>query len=207
MKEKPILFSSPMVTAILAGNKTQTRRTMNDKFLAKMVLAAALGEVSWFNENGFLHENDLSYLLQFCPYGKVGDRLWLRETHKVIQSSRLSGPGTRDVAYADNPDYDLMVKECGWKTVPSIHMFRDDSRINLEITNIRVERLNDISEDDCQAEGIGMHEFDCRPDQSEDCGCGEISYRDSFASLWESINGQGSWDLNPYLWVVDFKKV
>jgi len=184
VKERPILFKGEMVRAIIESRKKQTRRILKDK---KDV--AILGEGC-----GVLWDE------QACPYGEVGDRLWVRESFRTetnyyddLKPSQLSGD--EGILYCADGDYSHN------KTVgryrPPMFMPRGLSRITLEITDIRVERLNDISESDAIAEGIiGVCEDGLWNDPC-----------DKFADLWESINGAGSWDLNPWVWVVEFKKI
>ncbi|MNC30161.1 hypothetical protein D3C75_784370 [compost metagenome] len=140
-----------------------------------------------------------------CPYGQPGDRLWVREAWAQINVAQA--PGESWVVYreCDNrTDY-------GGPWRPSIHMRRRDSRILLEVTDVRVERLQDISEGQVLDEGIGDHRFDCdrpvEPDGYPACSCGSIGYVDAFAELWNTINGTGAWDTNPWVWVVEFKRI
>lgn len=120
-----------------------------------------------------------------CPYGQPGDRLWVRETW------RAWGGTVRHVDYRATTEIPRPAD--GWK--PSIHMRRADSRIMLEIVAVRVERLQDISEADAKAEGCQADPYD------------GPTYYDHFALLWRSINGQGSWTTNPWVWVIEFKRV
>ena len=160
MKQRPILFKGEMVRAILGGSKTQTRRICKNQIQMPSVTE--------------------------CPYGQVGDQLWIRECHSMLESSE-SGVDAAVRYWADgNPqsgDYT--------RPKPSIHMPRWASRITLEITNIRIERLNDISEEDAKNEGV--------------VPCGGC--RSGFQNLWESINGNDSWNINPWVLVIEFKRV
>ena len=209
MKERPILFSAPMVRAIQADQKTQTRRAFNDRTTKLMRAAASIGEVSWFMDEGYLQENDLPYIQQFSPYGQPGDRLWVRETwREFIDSECVDGVRHelgRDVLYRADGDS----SKFAWR--PSIFMPRWASRIVLEVVSVRVERLNDISETDCWAEGAEevIHLFD-GPSQAEMANRLGLCLEDAkplYALLWESINGAGSWDKNPWVWVVEFKRI
>jgi hypothetical protein len=139
-----------------------------------------------------------------CPYGQPGDRLWVRET---FRSKQQCGE-TIDWTYrADCPA--LTEYLFPWK--PPIFMPRQASRITLEIVSVRVERLQDISEDDAKAEGADFGFWhpeqgvfaEPTDEEDEQNSC----FRDGYAFLWESINGVGSWDLNPWVWVVEFKEV
>lgn len=202
MKERPILFKGPLVRAILEGRKTVTRRALK--------MPHALWETSATGELVPIPAN--------CPYGKPGDRLWVREGFGEIYNycEHPEMPGCPDehwhIAWKYRADGEFDMKEwdgvfTGWK--PSIHMPRVACRILLEITAVRVERLQDISEDQAQAEGIGDHEFSCgRPCESDGypaCNCGSLSYVDSFQRLWTSVGGD--WGANPWVWVVEFKRV
>lgn len=180
MKERPIIFSAPMVRAIFDGRKTQTRRIVNKKHLP--FLANITGN--------FL---DGKWNQRPLPYGKPGDRLWVRES--------FNHDGNHYIYAADLNDAGVQKWAAKWK--PSIHMPRSASRILLEITGVRVERLKDISECDAKAEGSYVCDYFGRRllDQSSNQGCYKWGYR----SIWESLNGSGSWDLNPFVWVVEFK--
>lgn len=200
MKERPILFSAPMVRAILDDRKTQTRRIIKN-----IGIVPGIGEVL----NG---SDDAKEWPDFCPYGKQGDRLWVRETHWMDKRDILCAVMDLDGFAADaHPagrnkfvkDFHSLKNNKFWKKRPSIHMPRIVSRILLEITGVRVERLQDISECDAKAEGSYVCDYFGRRllDQSSNQGCYKWGYR----SIWESINGTGSWDLNPFVWVVEFK--
>ncbi len=207
MKERPILFSGPMVRAILEGRKTQTRRVVKAKHLPFVEdLLGGLLDGKW-------NQRPL-------PYGQPGDRLWVRETF------RCNGWATdlATIFYKAN-EHNSYTEMCeqfpveGKKRLPtdgrwrpSIHMPRWASRITLEITGVRVERLQDISEDDAKTEGadpVNFHDFTAEEIELLDYPLVESSspYRVGFASLWESINGPGSWDANPWVWVVEFRRV
>ncbi|WP_431144983.1 hypothetical protein [Pseudomonas alvandae] len=203
-KERPILFSAPMVRAILEERKTVTRREVKKR--------AALDCLAAGFEPEFLA---LPGNADLCPYGKPGDRLWVRETwycdHFEVMRGPYLKPDDLDVSEAID-DGTLVYAADGltpyeadqpiWK--PSIHMPRWASRILLEITAVRVERLQDISRADIRAEGL-----QCPPELASD----DVSpnYRDwypaAWRELWESINGADSWTTNPWVWVVEFKRV
>ncbi len=184
MKERPILFSAPMVRALLDGSKTQTRRVVKPT-------------PEWIGQSGVLsYRGRVGLPHALCPYGQPGDRLWVRETHMDLGACYLY----RADAEAEQERAIVAPRQL-WR--PAIHMPRAASRITLEITGVRVERLQDISEDDALAEGCSstaiVHE------DGED-------YTGHYASeeyqvLWESINGPGSWDANPWVWVVEFKRL
>lgn len=200
MKERPILFSGPMVRALLAGTKTQTRRAFSPRMEKLMRAAAAMGEVSHFLDEGSMQPNDLDYVRSFCPYGQPGDRLWVRESHWWFKDECDHETGYYPPALtADDVEYraDGESKRHGWR--PSIHMPRWASRILLEITGVRVERLQDVSEADCRAEGAhGGH--------GSIPGYGySATPLEHFRHIWVSTGGD--WDANPWVWVVEFKRV
>lgn len=193
MKERPILFSGEMVCAILDWRKTQTRRVVK---ASKLCTASG-----FFSANGwsvFKHPRKGWFAVSVpdankdewygkatskegfaCPYGVPGDRLWVRETfYEHAFETKISKPVFTGFYRATEP-----YRNVPWR--PSIHMPRWASRINLEITNVRVERLQDISEADAMAEGTqGKH---------------------SFAALWDTINvKRASWASNPWVWVIEF---
>jgi hypothetical protein len=181
MKERPILFSAPMVRALLDGSKTQTRR------VAKLTDAAHVKEPRGHRR---WHPGDPAASLA-CPYGQPGDRLWVRETW-IDASSALHSC----VIYrADGND-----QACGQPWKPSIFMPRWASRITLEITAVRCERLQDISEADAMADGAPW--TPCTYEHPD-----WTPYRLGYCKLWESINGPDSWSANPWVWVIEFKKV
>ena len=194
MTDRPILFSAPMVQAILDGRKTQTRR----------VFKARNGGV-WPNSNDL---PGMQQVLRTCPYGQPGHRLWVRETWMDLQGTGIeivTGSRERYAYGADTPrgSYGDDQRKCyGLKWRPSIHMPRAASRITLEITSVRVERLQDISEADAQAEGVTDDGSLVTDLDGKDRG-GTIA---AYATLWEVINGVGSWDDNPWVWVVSFKR-
>ncbi|HAU29840.1 MAG TPA: hypothetical protein DCW68_07020 [Rhodospirillaceae bacterium] len=214
MTERPILFSAPMVRAILDGRKTQTRRPINHllghgritDFGPALHLNAT--EISWTFIDGRhpRQELPLAGVFRRCPYGcMAGDRLWVRETFgwgKLIGEKQfIFYKATNDTD--DDRDDDAMDEGAPWK--PSIHMPRCASRITLEITGVRIQPLNEISRDDAMAEGIqpgydGFHTEEGRHFHAADP-------RKSFAMLWEQIHGNDAWDANPWVWAIDFKRV
>lgn len=195
--ERPILFSGPMVRAIFDGKKTQTRRVVKPQF-QQMWGSGVRWNDSVFSLHVDIKEPDGQWKWIRCPYGKAGDRLWVRETFATSQDNPgMSEPGV--VYRATDPDWSEME---GFKWKPSIFMPRAASRITLEITDITVERLNDITGKDARAEG-------CPDNYKPEAEKASIDFMSCgwFANLWESINGAGSWDLNPWVWVVNFRKV
>lgn len=194
IKERPILFSAPMVRAILEDRKTVTRRPVKGTAL------------KWLEE--FVPEFVVHSANGLCPYGKLGDRLWVRES---FWGCDLPGYGDQPCVVYDDEWHGKEYKPAEarpWARkfgrIPSIHMPREASRILLEITAVRVERLQDISRSDIRAEGL-----QCPPELASD----DIfpNYRDwypaAWRELWESINGADSWNANPWVWVVEFKRV
>ena len=203
MTERPILFSAPMVRAILNGEKTQTRRLLKPQ--PQMV--TDMRTQPW--------EGPADALLALmtkagktCPYGQPGDQLWVRETWGLHaygdDTDWVKGSCTsldlEDSVITYRADWGPMQESCHWR--PSIHMPRSASRLSLEITSVRVERLQDISEADARAEGA---------DEAFDTDGGYKhhplgNYRDGFAKLWTEINGSESWAANPWVWVVEFTR-
>lgn len=228
MKERGMIFNGEMVHAILDGRKTQTRRIM------KPQPEPCPRGGHWWPSNVFktmLHiEEEMQngkgcwggLVGDACPFGDVGDRIWVRETFQgplfdyeqmesyLEDSSKFEKPEFCQYAADGKPapeyyDADDNLRH-GWR--PSIHMPRWASRLLLEITDVRVERLNAISEEDARAEGIidgGC--LNCG--EPEPCGCAnpEPDATDAFAYLWQSIYGQENWNANLWVWVIEFKRV
>lgn len=193
MKERPILFSGPLVRAILKGRKTQTRRVV--KPIPQMVSDKNIA--TWDGDAAVLMRL-LDKAGRTCPYGGSGARLWVRETFRLFDSSECACyDHCNCMSYHGKPVYRATADDGESKWTPSIHMPRWASRITLEITNVRVERLQDISESDANSEGCMLEPFDQDWTQC----------RRWFMELWESINGAGSWDANPWVWVIEFKRV
>ena len=181
-----------MVRAILAGTKTQTRRTV--KLSPDFADATEFTECEglWFGDGECA--NGIK-----CPYGEVGDRLWCRETWAETEQSGAHPIDSQYVYRATDPDWSTLE---GWKWKPSIFMPRPACRIELEITEFRVERLNEISEADAKAEGCTGN---CPIGHIPTYLAAPLSYE--YAQLWEYINGYGSWEKNPFVWVIEFKRV
>ena len=228
MKERPILFTAPMVRALLDGTKTQTRRVMKPQ-------PARIGTTTILEYRGGLYQPEKlpanSNLFNHCPYGRPGDCIWVRETHAQafevdIPAGRPVGPiGT--AGSPARPDWksryvyraDGEMPPVQWHHVgdrqpvrwtANIHMPRSASRILLEIVSVRVERLNNCSAADAIAEGVA-------PDQVRQISVFGANgaeraaiYRQAairpYERLWESINGVGSWAANPWVWVIEFKR-
>ena len=216
IKERPILFSAPMVRAILEGRKTVTRRALNAQSLKNIGYGVQLGECHELPSEGPLHPNSIGYYIDFCPYGNPGDRLWVRETCFINDYREAAVPVDEraecEIIYrADGlPDWEGEEELIRWR--PSIHMPRWASRILLEITDVRVERLQDITEEQALAEGIiphvrgGWHWHPHDPSNVDDWHqFGFKSPAFAFQDLW--IGTGGNWDANPWVWVVEFKRV
>lgn len=198
MKERPILFNDEMVRAILEGRKTQTRRVVKPQppsvtyapNFPRYDAEYAVWEFATHSED---YQNMMVTTSRRCPYGQVGDRLWVRE---AFLSWYNTADNSRSLVAAFRADgYELEDDE-RWE--PSIHMPRKFSRITLEITGIRVERVQQISDDDALAEGVWGDEAPY--DQPTAIMC--------FETLWDSINtGDKSWEANPWVWVVEFRRI
>lgn len=240
-KERPILFSGAMVRALLAGTKTQTRRVVKPQpangwaFEAPPVFGRITsphpkrGKFGAFIRRGLdtdFPETDLIV----CPYGMPGDRLWVRESWRprIIHSCGLDACDCESVGVtyrADGawqgfgfqmhrpiPEEWLMPQAAQRGDVPSIHMPRWASRILLEVVSVRVERLQDISEADAQAEGCDQLTWNGIHGTAADLIDWPLKtvnrpWANGYALLWESINGDGSWAANPLVWAVEFKVV
>lgn len=209
MKERPILFSGALVRALLAGTKTQTRRPIkpqpNAGPRAEMV---NLGYRSWG-----LFDGDLSGEWR-CPYGVPGERLWVKETFgftgRIPTSIHRESIRNRFVANPAWFGYRADHPEGGYCWYPSIHMPHAFSRLTLEITDIRVQRLQEISEDDAKAEGVdgyvGGEGFVSRDALNVEPGYWHPHfYRQGFRAKWEDIYGDTSWDANPWVWAITFE--
>lgn len=227
MIERPILFSAPMVRAILAGQKTQTRRVVRKQFPADAIVAEVAAttpegwQVSghsglWWDDAGACLDDAVR-----CPQGMPGDRLWVRETFWAFGrwETRFNAKKGRDEwrfidltvqsgsAYQfAEPEQSRHGKRGGtvprWWKRPSIHMPRAASRILLDVADVRVERLQDISADDARAEGCP--DMPVRGAQKASI---DLLAKLWFHGLWEQISGPESWAANPWVWVVSFKRV
>lgn len=178
MKEHPILFSTEMVKAILAGNKTQTRRIVKAEIPVNITKIIESDIDKQFHE---LWKGGVSEYLIKCPYGQPGDLLWVRETWAQVK-------GSDKIHF--KADFKNPQNYKGWK--PSIHLKKEAARIWLQIEEINVERLRDIKSHDAMCEGMIEN--------------GE-PFVPRFYDLWIKINGQQSFDLNPWVWVIKFKVI
>lgn len=261
MRERPILFSSPMVRAILEDRKTKTRRVVKPQPPAECGIHYMLGNESWLPPEDrtplrhtweawggpLYHSRPAGYMCgvhdALCPYGAPGDVLWVREAFQVATSD--NGPCVlyranagrwypeytgKDFGAGPSFDYDahpisgrgawslwaadVEAKDTPWR--PGIHMPRWASRITLRITDVRVERLNEISEADAIAEGIAtLHDGFGIADMGHDSSpIVQPTASQAFRFLWDRINGEPeagkpdvSWAANPWVWVVAFERV
>lgn len=209
MRERPILFSAAMVRAILDGRKTQTRRVVKPQYVQGpwSVRPSAAPQFAGHSHDWWLPDATMpAAAFPKCPYGRSGDRLWVRETlsatHLGLEYAADSAAVAGEHAdalndrYARNPPFELEPR-----SIPAIHMPRWASRILLEIADVRVERLQNISEADAIAEG-----WPKEIDPGVHTG-GSGDPLDWYHGLWESINGPGSWERNPWVWAVEFQQV
>jgi hypothetical protein len=196
--DRPILFSGPMVRAILDNRKRQTRRIV--KPMPQRPIEKTGG--AWWDD---AHDHSLT-----CRYGRPGDRLWVRETWAYVPATAWRrSDGVQQTGNPDEPDM-AAVYAAGWdrsrpgRWRPSIHMPRWASRITLKITGVRIERLQEITEHDAINEGIEIKGHCWKDYRTDGAWSNPIN---SYWSLWDAINGAGSWDTNPWVWVVEFERV
>lgn len=204
--ERPILFSAPMVRAIREGRKTVTRRVVKPQWIDGpwSVRRTEAPRHDGHSHDWWLPTGTQPYAaLPRCPYGQPGDHLWLREAWAA--DAQVDSVAPRDLSFGEPIVYleDGSVRQTGCTMVsqgrgrPSIHMPRWASRILLEITDVRVERLQDITDEQAKAEGADCPVADHL----------EAAWRVQFQRLWESINGPEAWAINPWVWVVEFKRI
>lgn len=222
--ERPILFSGPMVRTILEGRKTQTRRVCRGQPMEAWTGSVVEDGQVFMTQTG----NDCRMLMR-CPYGQPGDRIWVRETWCEASPEHRDHRNVRQAFYKADGEHTVESEEIRQRFIqaghdyrwrPSIHMPRWASRIDLEITAVRVERLLKISKEDAIAEGAKRNDA---PGEEWDGSYLTQRYIDGiegaqddephesarawYSNLWESINGPHSWVLNPWVWVVEFKRV
>jgi len=240
MKEGPVLFKGEMVRAILEGRKTQTRRAVKVQPPPECIEISNCGggefDMLHYVAMGRTQRGHIGFIK--CPYGKPGDRLWVKESHFLLGRWEMNGKTKTGkdkwrffpfqaggVLFPENKPKTVRpntYRRNGWYKRNSLFMPRWASRITLEITGIRVERLDRISDDDALAEGIleencivgchcagGYHQevMGVRYFHENGNEEGYESADDAYKDLWESINGPGSWDANPWVWVIEFKRV
>lgn len=203
MKERGMIFNGEMVGAILDGRKTQTRRIVKNQREGACwgVKPAQSPRYAGHTHDWWLPTGTQPYTaLPACPHGSIGDRIWVRET------------------FCSVPDHDEPAGCSGFlyaadgggpygKWTPSIHMPRAASRILLEVTDVRVERLNDISEEDAAAEGVAQLRGGFWKHYQPGWTQHQLSARGSFVTLWKSIYGEESWQANPWVWVIEFMRI
>jgi hypothetical protein len=224
MKERPILFTPGNYQAILDGSKTQTRR------IVKPEPVRVSGGVPYRNSTASLHGAPGSAIYR-CPYGQRGDRLWVRETWQVDAPRNGTWADTQFYGCKGSPLSDIPARyrapehclfRASWTGTtiiwrPSIFMPKWAARLWLEITDVRVERLQETSEEDCLAEGIvkctvtkgrvrGDPDYDMFALEPGDHCRWEMTPQTVYRKLWESINGDGSWDVNPFVWAISFRR-
>ena len=209
MKERPILFSGPMVRAVLDGRKSQTRRVVTDRHLTRLGLEIHDG-IAFTLEGGQWNGMFESGSPPWCPYGIPGDRLWVRETWRFADEDVV---GFRaDDSHGEQSERVRVLAERYWHRpsgfaplhwLPSIYMPRWASRITLEVVAVRVERLQDITADDAKSEGVEV----CKHFADANKGHPLDPHRVAFAWLWNTINGSDAWIANPWVWVVEFKRL
>jgi hypothetical protein len=231
MTDRPILFSGEMVRAILDGRKTQTRRVMKVQPWPNATVEVGPYHPHRMDRNGESQPGPATFGAIWdhqdivnggdaglrCPYGKPGDQLWVRETWKPVPISAYRC--SEGVQQTPNPQdtHEAAVYKAGWDRSsggvswrPSIYMPRWASRITLRITDIRVERLQDISEDDARAEGVTpATEPPTAAALMTAVGRGAwfMPHRGAFANIWNKINAPGAWDENPWVWAISFERV
>ena len=223
MKERPILFKAHEVNGVLEGRQTQVRRVVKPNAYQARFIDRGIFKSDWHPYDFVAPtDNPKEYCKFDCPYGKVRDKLYVRERFSLGSDSA----GTPIMATYPRPGYiigdiddDFRMHPDApegsdnwcleWKVRSGAQMPRWASRLYLEITDIWLERLNNISSDDVGAEGLipGVMDFGQRYYQFHDDPDAEGLPHDVFAHLWESINGKGSWGENPYVWVIEFKVV
>lgn len=207
MKKRPIVFGTEMVREIISGRKTETRRVVKPQpagnYWGGTRPKSKKGSGAFFTLGCNSEINMRSYISTYCPYGKVGDQIWVKETFAPCAAA---DGGT---LYKADCDTGKGPHNYG-KWTPSIHMPKNLSRINMENTGISVERLNEIQEENAINEGVrwakqenGQKMYFNYISQLYSC----VNATESFKSLWQSIYGEKSWDENPYVFVIKFKKI
>ncbi|HEG1754139.1 hypothetical protein UXP21_02770 [Enterobacter kobei] len=219
MTERGMIFNGEMVRAILDGRKTQTRRIIKDCTVGRDPISKFIQIGKKFI--GCYPEDVPELIRECCPYGVPGDRIWVRETFQgplfnfeqmeayQEDSSKFKKPEFCVYKADGKPAPEFFDADdnlhCGWRS--SIHMPRWASRILLEITGVRVEQLKSISEEEARSEGVAQLREGFWKHYQPGWTQHQLSARGSFATLWESIYGFGEWERNPWVWVVEFKRI
>jgi hypothetical protein len=218
MTERPILFNAPMVRALLSGSKTQTRRICKSQpysngykwdgndflchndYLPPSAMLMDCGGKSLYTTS------DVEGLESECPYGQPGDRLWVKEDWQGLH--KYNGTKIADIQVDDRRWVNYPASGNIWDAQRRAARFmpRWASRILLEIVSVRVERLNDISDEDARAEGVLWDPMGWM-DYAHNDGRRKSSSRQSYQTLWEYINGPGSWAANPWVWCISFRRI
>lgn len=202
MAERPILFSAPMVRALLSGRKTQTRRAVKPRHDWQVDDVPDERGVSrlWPVFEAYVYAEPETVEVP-CPFGAPGDRLWVKEAIRRVALPVGEDCWCESEYVADGEP----TKAAAWpwknRALPSIYMPRGLSRLTLEVTAVRVERLQAISEEEAEAEGVTPAPF------TKSGRSAESLHVEAFEDLWNSINGPDSWDANPWVWVVEFRRV
>lgn len=227
MTERGMIFNGEMVRAILDGQKTQTRRIVNWRGLSEGLNLNFSGLKVCEYPTGWVIESEIRTSTEWrcqptpCPFGVVGDRIWVRETFQgplfdfeqmesyQEDSSKFQTPEFCVYKADGKPAPEFFDADenlhCCWR--PSIHMPRWASRITLEITGVRVEQLKSISEEEARSEGVARLREGFWKHYQPGWTQHQLSAKGSFATLWDSIYGSGEWDRNPWVWVIEFKRI
>ncbi len=213
MNERPILFSGPMVKALLSGEKTQTRRVVHLQLSPKAhsPFLGADGIWRWMTGRVSYKGDEIR-----CPYGAPGDRLWVRETWEFRPSwgarvTVIFGAGGEEKECEPPPDWNPTVWNRRQRWRPSIHMPRWASRVSLEVTEVRVQRVHEITEADAKAEGIADNHAEWSHEARElGIAPGLQTRREAFAITWNKLNGKREgcdWKSDPWVWALTFRRV
>jgi hypothetical protein len=208
--EKPILFSTEMVEAIIKGNKTETRRTRGLEEINKNPNDWANIDIQWGIDKCYIsaiNRKSGEILDIKCPYGTIHTKIWIRETWALLDFLVHDQEGIVYKASEIGKDWEANDEAWTWK--PSIHMSKKYARIWLRIESIGIDRLKNITKEEAIAEGIQVLENDVQYSY-KDYLSNQVYYfdpRNSFESIWDSINGEGAWDFNPWVWVIKFSKL
>lgn len=213
MKSRPLIFTAESVRAILTGSKTQTRR------LVRHIPALGFPE-EWADRAGTAElARIVGDVAKFCPHGEPGGRIWVKEAHAQFAVGNKTGISPQCVAYRATCDADggfeyvnngnevMRLKVTKWSS--PLYMPRWASRITLEITEVRVQRLHDITEDDARAEGVERDTSPCDHTRlsCEEIGCLGQTYRAGYCEAWCSIHGDDAWQKNPLVWAISFRRI